>query len=66
MGSPQESLWFAFNSNGFVKSLQGAFDDSVAGYVMGLNKNGQSLRRLDWGWAHEPQDTAEGWTPDVR
>ena len=65
-GLPEEFLGFAFNVDGFVETLQAAFDNSVAGYAMGLNKSGQTLRRLDWGWAHEPQDTAESWTPDVR
>ena len=62
----QESLSFVFNPDGFVSALQGALNGSVAGYAMGLNQNGQTLRRLAWGWAHEPWDTAETWTPDVR
>ena len=62
----QESLSFVFNPDGFVSALQGALNGSVAGYAMGLNQNGQTLRRLAWGWAHEPWDTAEAWTPDVR
>lgn len=66
-GEPPEVFpGFEFNVDGFVETLQAAFDNSVAGYAMGLNKSGQALRRLDWGWAHEPQDTAESWTPDVR
>ncbi len=65
-GRPEEFLGFIFNADGFVETLQAAFDNSVAGYAMALNKSGQTLRRFDWGWAHEPQDTAESWTPDVR
>jgi CubicO group peptidase (beta-lactamase class C family) len=63
---PQEFLGFAFNPDGFVEALQAAFDNSVAGYAMRLNKNGLTQRTLAWGWAHEPWDTAESWTPDVR
>ena len=65
-GAPQETLGLAFDSNGFVKSIQGAFDDSVAGYVMRLNANGTPIATLDWNCAHEPQDTSDGWTTDVR
>ncbi len=63
---PEEFLGFEFNPDGFVSALQAAFDNSVAGYAMGLNKNGLPMKRLAWGWAHEPWDTAEAWTPDVR
>jgi CubicO group peptidase (beta-lactamase class C family) len=63
---PEEFLGYQFNPDGFVSALQAAFDNSVAGYAMGLNRSGLTMRRLAWGWAHEPWDTAEAWTPDVR
>ena len=65
-GLPQEFLGYAFDPDGFVEALQAAFDNSVAGYAMRLNKNGLTVKTLAWDWAHEPQDDSEGWTPDVR
>jgi CubicO group peptidase (beta-lactamase class C family) len=63
---PEEFLGYQFNPDGFVSALQAAFDNSVAGFAMGLNRSGQAIRRLTWGWAHESWDTAEAWTPDIR
>jgi len=44
-------------------ALHRALKDQVAGYVMRLRKNGQTIYTLEWNWAKTPQDGGVGWTP---
>ena len=50
----------------FIAALQYVLTNNVAGYAIGLNQNGYALRRAQWGYAHEPQDTTGLWTSDTR
>lgn len=49
--------------NAFGSGLHEALKDQVAGYVMRLRKNGQTIYTLQWNWAKTPQDGGVGWTP---
>jgi Beta-lactamase len=57
---------YRLDVDGFVRALESALTGEVAGYAMRLNSHGSTIRTLEYNWAKEPQDTAEGWTPDVR
>ncbi len=57
---------YRLDVDGFVRALESALDGEVAGYAMRLNAHGSTIRTLEYNWAKEPQDAAEGWTPDVR
>jgi len=57
---------YHFDVKGFGDALHAALKDSVAGYVMRLRQNGNTIYTLQWQWAKEPSDGGEGWTPDVR
>lgn len=64
--APEFRLGWRFNPAGFVKSVENALSATVAGYALGLNENGTRIETLIWNWAHEPQDTGEGWATGVR
>ncbi|HEU0317903.1 MAG TPA: serine hydrolase domain-containing protein [Solirubrobacteraceae bacterium] len=57
---------FEFDVAGFGTALHAALKSEVAGYVMRLRQNSQTIYTLDWNWAKTPPDGGEGWTPDVR
>ena len=40
----------------FGQALHAAMKDQVAGYVMRMRKNGQTIYTLQWNWAKTPQD----------
>lgn len=63
---PPWPVHYRLDVDGFVRALESALTDEVAGYAMRLASHGSTIRTLEWNWAKEPQDTAEGWTPDVR
>jgi CubicO group peptidase (beta-lactamase class C family) len=52
--------------NGFGQALHNAIKNLVAGYVMRLRQNGKTIYTLEWNFAKEPVDGAEGWSSDVR
>jgi CubicO group peptidase (beta-lactamase class C family) len=63
------SVWpvhFRLDVDGLIRAIESALTGAVAGYAMRLNEHGRTIRTLQWSWAKEPEDTAEGWTPDVR
>jgi hypothetical protein len=62
---PEAHLHYRLDVDGFVRALESALNDEVAGYSLRLNQHGRTIRTVDWNWAKEPQDTAEGWTPDI-
>lgn len=57
---------YRLDVDGFVRALESALTGEVAGYAMRLNSHGSTIRTLEWNWAKEPDDAAEGWTPDIR
>jgi CubicO group peptidase (beta-lactamase class C family) len=57
---------YSFDVVGFADALHNQLANDVAGYTMRLRQGGQTIYTLEWNWAKEPQDTGEGWTPDVR
>ena len=52
--------------DGFIAALESALTDEVAGYALRLRERGRTIRTVDWNWAKEPPDTAEGWTTHIR
>ncbi len=69
VSTPVPPVWpvqYRLDVDGFIRALEAALTDAVAGYAMRLNEHGTTIRTLEWNWAKEPDDTAEGWTPDVR
>ena len=46
-GLPEESLSYVLDRNGFVNSIQAAFEHSVARNPMRLNENGAPIAMLD-------------------
>ncbi|MBV9607735.1 MAG: beta-lactamase family protein [Solirubrobacterales bacterium] len=65
-GAPVWPIQYRLDVDGFIRALESALTGEVAGYAMRLNEHGRRIRTAEWNWAKEPQDTAEGWTPDVR
>ncbi|HUA47544.1 MAG TPA: serine hydrolase domain-containing protein [Solirubrobacteraceae bacterium] len=63
---PGLHLHYRLDVDGFTTALNSALRNEVAGYSLRLNERGKRIRAVDWNWAKEPQDTAEGWTTDVR
>jgi Beta-lactamase len=57
---------YELDVNGFIQALETALNNSTAGYSLRLRQNGSTIYTVDWNWAHEPQDSSESWTPDVR
>jgi Beta-lactamase len=57
---------YRLDVDGFISALESALTNDVAGYALRLNEHGRTIRTVDWNWAKEPQDTAEGWTTDIR
>jgi hypothetical protein len=57
---------YQFDVDSFGKALHATLKDCVAGYVMRLRQNGNTIYTLEWKWAKTPADGSEGWTPDVR
>ena len=62
---PEVHLHYRLDVDGFIDSLESALSNKVAGYAMGLNKQSQTLRRLDWGWAHEASGHRQSLRPDA-
>jgi CubicO group peptidase (beta-lactamase class C family) len=56
----------AFNTDGFVSTLNAALAGSTAGYVMQLRQRGQPIASAQVGWAKRPSDGAESWARTVR
>jgi len=50
----------------FGKALHAKLKNSVAGYVMRLRKNGNTIYTLQWNWARTPSDGGVGWNPSRR
>jgi CubicO group peptidase (beta-lactamase class C family) len=63
---PQPGRSYKLDVNGFTHALHTALTSKSAGYAMQLRQNGSAIATLTWGWAKEPQDGSEHWTPDVR
>ena len=63
---PEVHQHYRLDVDGFIQALESALNNEVAGYALRLNRHGRTIRTVDWNWAKEPQDTAEGWTNDVR
>jgi hypothetical protein len=57
---------YRLDVDGFIAALESALTNEVAGYALRLNEHGRTIRTVDWNWAKEPQDTAEGWATDIR
>jgi CubicO group peptidase (beta-lactamase class C family) len=57
---------YSFDVVGFADALHNQVKNDVAGYTMRLRQGGQTIYTLEWNWAKEPQDTGEGWTPEIR
>jgi len=51
---------------GFMQALEAQLMDNVAGFSIGLNQNGSRIAQSNWGWAKEPADGSQTWTPDTR
>lgn len=52
------------NVAGFGEALHAALKNVVAGYVMQLRKDGQTVYTLQWNWARRPGEGGLGWNPD--
>ena len=65
-GPPVVHPGYALDVRGFLDAIEAQLNHPVAGYAMRLNENGAPIATLEWGWAKEPQDGGEGWTPDTR
>ena len=63
---PALHLHYRLEVDGFITALKSALQNEVAGYSLRLNERGRRIRAVDWNWAKEPQDTAEGWTTHIR
>ncbi len=63
---PELHVHYRMDVEGFIAALESALRNEVAGYALRLNERGRRIRTVDWNWAKEPQDTAEGWTTDIR
>ena len=63
---PALHLHYRLDVDGFITALKSALQNEVAGYSLRLNERGRRIRAVDWNWAKEPQDTAEGWTTQIR
>lgn len=63
---PESHPHYRLDVDGFIGALESALTNEVAGYALRLNEHGRRIRTVDWNWAKEPQDTAEGWTTDIR
>jgi hypothetical protein len=63
---PELHPHYRLDVDGFVATLESALTDEVAGYALQLNEHGRAIRTVDWNWAKEPQDAAEGWTDHIR
>ena len=48
----------------FGAAIHAALKDSVTGYVMQLQQNGDVIQTLQWNWAQTPADGGLGWNPD--
>jgi Beta-lactamase len=64
MGTPPPV--YTLNVAGFMKALEAQLKNNVAGYSIGLNQNGSRIAQDSWGWAKEPEDGGQAWTPDTR
>jgi hypothetical protein len=50
----------------FVAELHETMKDSVAGYMMQLRRNGQTIATLQWNWSRRPSEGGLGWLPERR
>ena len=72
-GAPERRLFwppgpalYRFDVTGFMRALGEQLTGKVAGYSIRLTENGSTIGLADQGWAKEPLDVSEGWTPDIR
>jgi Beta-lactamase len=56
---------YVLDTDGFIADIQQDLAN-VEGYVIGLNQNGSPFNTVVSGYAHQPKDTTEDWTPLVR
>jgi CubicO group peptidase (beta-lactamase class C family) len=56
----------AFNTDGFVASLNAALAANTAGYAMQLRQHGQPIAAMQVNWAKLPADGSESWDQTVR
>lgn len=55
-----------FNANTFGQKIHAALKDSVTGYVLQLNQNGNGIYFLKWNWGQTPADASQGWEFNTR
>ena len=72
-GAPERRLFwppgpalYRFDVTGFMRALGEQLTGKVAGYSIRLTENGSTIGLADQGWAKEPLDVSESWTPDTR
>ena len=63
---PPGPVLYRFDVIGFIRALEEQLTGHVAGYSIRLTENGSTIGLADQGWAKEPLDVSESWTPDTR
>lgn len=63
---PPGPTLYHLDVTGFLRALEEELTGEVAGYSIRLTENGSTIGLADQGWAREPLDLSESWTPDTR